>query len=182
MTCVIAMEHENGVALGSDSFWGTEVIKDVVDHPKFFKKGPKFYIAGAGDTRPTQIVEHELKFRRKKKDETEESYLVNHVIKKMREAFAAMEEERNSEDKLSFEFLVVLCGKAYVINSDFGVGRSKNGFCAIGSVEDIALGAMSALVSQSLGLSPTQTVTAALKATAAVSSSCSAPFHVLNIE
>lgn len=182
MTCIIAMEH-NGIAfLGSDSFLGGAFIRDQIDRPKFFEKGPRFFIAFAGGLRGAQIVEHGIKFRKPRKGEDEEAYLVTEVSQKLQSAFTrsgANIKDDGNVDTHDSSFITCINGKVFIIQNDYSVIRSRHGFCAIGAGQDFALGAMAILKTEKV--SPKEKIQRALEVAADLSPQVCGPFHIVEV-
>lgn len=184
MTCIVAIEHDGVVHLGSDSFLGGAFTRDQLDRPKFFTKGSRFAIAFAGGIRGAQIVEHDISFRKKKRTEDEETYLVVEVAKKLHVGFKRAGNNIIDEGKIDShdaDFLVCINGKIFVIQDDYSVIRSRHGFAAIGAGQDFALGALSCLSKNSIDLSPKEKVKAALEVAAEFSPQVCGPFHIVEV-
>lgn len=193
MTCIVAVEvavfdidqlviSDYEAVLGSDSFLGGAFVKDQTDRPKFFEKGKRFFIAFAGGMRGAQIVQHDLSFRKIRKSEEEESYLVTEVSKKLQAAFAnvgANIKDPGSVDTHDANFLVCLNGKIFIIQNDYSVIRSRNGYAAIGAGQDFALGALAALEQEEI--TPHEKVRRALEAAEHLSPQVCKPFHIVEV-
>lgn len=182
MTCVVALEHSGVVYLGSDSFLGDAFIRDQISRPKFFQKGDRFVVAFAGGLRGAQIVEHGLKFRKMKKNEDEEAFLVTEVSKKIQAAFSkagANIKDEGSVDTHDADFLIALNGKIFIIQDDYSVIRSRHGFASIGAGQDFALGALASL--EKYVTDPRMKIELALKAAADLSPQVCGPFHIVEV-
>lgn len=177
MTCVIGLETAEGVWMGSDSFFGTDEVCDLIDHPKWFTKGTLTF-GWAGDARPAQIVEHDLHYRGPRKGEKSLPYLVKVVTKSihngLRDAGCNLRHP-GATDETGTSFLVVFRGKLYMIQGDYSIVRSPRGCAAIGVGSDIALGAVSALRGR---LPPQEAVKEALTLAAEWCCQVEGPFHV----
>lgn len=182
MTCIVALEKDGIAYLGSDSFLGGAYIRDQIDRPKFFKKGERFYIAFAGGLRGAQIVEHELTFRKMRKNEDEEAYLVTEVSKKLKEQFVksgANIKDDGNIDTHDSQFIVCISGKVFIIQEDYSIIRSRHGFTAIGAGQEFALGAMAVLQKQNL--EPKKAINYALEVAANLSPQVCGPFHIIEV-
>ncbi len=179
MTCVIALEHQGRAYVGSDSFLGDEGFKDGTAHPKVMKKG-SLLIAYAGSVRGAQIVEHGITFRRQKKGETPEAYMVNDVAARIKHFFdnlgAAVQAPGRSDSSES-EFIVCVKGRVFAIQSDYGVIQSKHGFLSIGAGQPYASAAMLALID----LPPRERIKRSLEIAAELSPLVSAPFFFTEV-
>lgn len=178
MTCIIAIEHEGRVLLGSDSFLGGAMVRDVIDRPKYFRVNENFAIGFAGGLRPAQVLEHEAKFPKQRKNQSDEKYLVN-IASAIRSTFekqgALLKDEDTSQQTHDSLFIFALNGKAYIMQEDFSIIRSKLGCCSIGAGQDYAMGAMLALAYHE----PEQRAKIALDIATQLSPMVSAPHHFL---
>ena len=182
MTCIVALEQEGVAYLGSDSFMGGSMIRDQLDRPKFFQKGHRFYIGFAGGMRGAQIIQHELKFRARRKNEDEEAYLVTEVSKKLQQAFQKVGANIVEEGKPSThdsEFMICINGKVFILQDDYSVIRSKHGFAAIGAGQDFALGSLATIIHTKQD--PKKKVLRALEVAAGFSPLVCGPFHVIEV-
>lgn len=174
MTCIVALEHEGKIYLGSDSFLGDEASKTTIDRPKRFIKGD-LVIGDAGDVRTSQLLEHAIKIRKIRKNEDIQSYLVKEVSNKLRKA---VEKDGIKLEDHTATFLIVVRGEVYCLQDDFSVVRSKNKYAAIGIGRDYALGALAALDES---VPPMDRVKRALKVTAELCPQVCGPFHVIEV-
>lgn len=192
MTCIVALEHDHGVVLGSDSFLGDSSIRDQISRPKFFTKGPGFLIAFSGGLRGAQLVEHGVTFRKIRNNEDEEAYLVTEVSKKLHDLFSkrgANIEDNGFVDTHDAEFLVVINKKIFIIQDDYSVVRSKHRFAAVGAGQNFALGALAFMekyvrdsaTTVSKTLSNRERVRLALEAAAEFSPQVCDPFYIVEV-
>jgi len=181
MTCLVALEHEGISYLGCDSFMGNSFSRDQIDRPKFFTKGDRFVIGFAGDIRGAQIVAHNLKFRKRKPNEEEESYLVTEVSKKLHTAFtkAGINLSEDPHNDSGTCFLICLNGKIFVLQTNFSVIRSSHGYMAIGVGGDFALGALAAM--ESSNLDPKEKVQKSLEIATNLSPQVCGPYHIIEV-
>lgn len=177
MTCVVGIEGKDGeVWLGSDSFMGTDNLRDLTDKPKWFTKGAMTF-GWAGDVRAAQVVEHVVLFRGRRRSEDPYRYLVGVVAKAihigLREAGANLRSQGVS-DGTETSFLVVLAGRLYTLQGDYSMIRSRHGCAAIGMGADVALGALSALKKR---VPPKECLEEALRCSALWCAQVSPPFY-----
>ncbi|WP_019058154.1 hypothetical protein [Streptomyces prunicolor] len=84
---------------------------------------------------------------------------------------------KDSEQEQAGVFLVGVHGRLFEIHDDYQVGEPMEGYAAVGSGDDLALGALHATAE--LGLKPRERLTAALRAADHHSTYVSAPYpHV----
>lgn len=183
MTCIVAVEHGGRVLLGSDSFLGGAFTRDVIDRPKFFKVHDRFAVGFAGGLRPAQVLEHEVKFPKQRKNQSDEKYLVNvaSAIRKAFESEGALQKDVETAQQVHDSlFCFALNGKVYVMQEDFSVIRSNAGLTAIGAGADFALGALVAM--RHLATSPEEVeekVRRALEASVELSPQVCQPLHFM---
>lgn len=174
MTVIIAAESPTGVVLGCDSYLGSHGTRLAISRAKWFVNGPCI-LAFAGSVRGAQVAEHWLKpFRAPKRNEPDESYLVTVVAASIR---GAHEHVGGEAEKLvehnGAVFLVAFRGRVHLIQGDYSVARTRDGYAALGAGEDFALGALAA----THGMPPRDRVRLALEAATRHCSHVSAPFH-----
>lgn len=179
MTCIAALEHPGGVWIGSDSFLGNEDEVDLIQGPKWVRKG-ELLIAYAGDVRPAQLLTHCLHVRKRKADEDVEAYLVVEVVASIRRLYAK-EAVTSAEAVASSptEYLFILDGKAFRVWSDLSVLRSPRGFTAIGVGAPFALAALAATADNP---DPRARVVKALEVSALLCPAVRAPFVYENAD
>ncbi len=150
MTCVIGVvePRRRGTArihIGVDSAAVSGWTRRETRLSKVFRRGP-FLIGYTTSFRMGQLLEHDLEVPKRAPELGDMAYLVTHFIEHVRmllknKGFAKI--ESNSES--GGQFLVGYRGRLYSVDSDFQVGESADGFDAVGSGADVALGAMAAL-------------------------------------
>ena len=177
MTCILGIEHEGKVWIGSDSFLGTDTTRDVMDRPKWFWKGP-LLLAYSGDCRSAQVIEHSPNFRVFRKSDTEDSYLITVVAEGIRKRLGrvAAVKTTQSVESSQAEFIMAFRGKLYTVQEDLSIIRSKHGYVASGAGQEFALGALAALYGD---VAPEECMRRALEAAGKHSSQVCAPYHVI---
>lgn len=168
MTCLVALERNGRVWVGSDSFFGTDDVRDVVDRPKWFRRSGVF-IGYAGSFRAAQVVENFATFRKRERGEAEAAYLVGTVASAFRKAL------NDARVRSTTQFLLAYRGKAYVLQEDYSVVRSSHGYVSIGAGAVFAHGALAVL---SDGPDPREIVEKALGAAGRHSTKVGGQFHV----
>lgn len=169
MTCLVAFERAGRVWVGSDSFLGTDDVRDIIDRPKWFRRSGVF-VGYAGSFRAAQVVENFATFRKREKGEAELEYLIGVVASAFRKALNAARVRPTAT-----EFLLVYRGKAYRLQDDYSVVRSSHGYATIGAGSEIANGALAVL---SDALDPKSIVERALQAAERHSTKVGGRFHV----
>lgn len=173
MTCVVGLEDKGVVWLGSDSYLGADDYRDILDRPKWFRKGPLVF-AYAGDFRAAQILEHAILIRQPRKGEKQLSFLTNAVARAMQDGMNVHGVHRNNGE-IGAGFLLVYGGLLYIVQEDFSVVRSRRGYAALGAGANYALGAIAALKNR---LPPRECLTEALQHSAEWSPKVCKPFTI----
>ncbi len=145
MTCIVGLIEQDRVYIGADSAAVAGWTRRQSLVKKVFRRGP-FLIGYTTSFRMGQLLEHQLEVPAQAARESDMSYMVNRFIESTRSllkerGFAKIE----SNNETGGQFLVGYNGRLYSIESDFQVGQMADGFDAIGSGSDYALGAMAAL-------------------------------------
>jgi ATP-dependent protease HslVU (ClpYQ) peptidase subunit len=174
MTCLVAVEHEDGVMVGCDSFLGDEDGRIAISHPKWWTPRRGMLIAYAGGFRAAQTAQHSLKIRAQRRGEDVEAYLVDVVANGI--AATHRQHDVPSKDR-DGSFLVAYRGGAYVVQDDYSVARTDHGYLALGAAESVALGALAATE----GMHPRDRVMRALLSAARHSQHACEPFHVVDV-
>jgi len=181
MTCIVGIAKDGAVYLAADSL-GADVTTYAVEirkEPKVFRHG-EFVIGYTSSFRmgdllryaftPPPLTEHLSKYMR--------TVFVDEVRKIFKDGgFAKKELDRESGG----EFIVGIRGRLFVIEDDYQVGELEGGWHAIGCGQQIARGAMFALL-QAGSNDIAYVLTTALKAAEYCSAFVRGPFHILSTE
>ena len=182
MTCIVGVEHDGGVTIGGDSALSDQWSGTSMVSTKVWKRGEWVY-GGCGSLRAMQILRYIFSAPQLPDDEDDDSleeYLVTEWSEALRAAFldsgnAKIKHEVQSTPNSWFLFGVR--GRLYTMQSDFSVWRNDKGYAAIGSGEQIALGALEILKGRRTSAS--DKILDALKAAAEHVPSVGPPFHVV---
>lgn len=142
MTCVVGVKTDRGVWIGADS-------QATGGHSKSFRSDPKVFLNGdmvfgyTSSFRMGQILEHSFSPPAMSVGEGMMRYMCTSFIDSVRMAlkeggFAAGDKSPESGGT----FLVGFAGDLYEISDDYQVARVVDGYTAIGSGYDNALGAL----------------------------------------
>jgi len=145
MTCVIGLVEKARVYIGVDSAAVSGWTRRETSVRKVFRRGP-FLVGYTTSFRMGQLLEHQLKVPKQASGAADMAYMVNQFIEAARKllkerGFSKVEANNESGG----QFLVGYRGRLYSIESDFQVGEMSEGFDAVGSGSEFALGAMKAL-------------------------------------
>ncbi len=174
MTCVIGIIDKDRVYIGADSAAVAGWTRRRTLLHKVFRRGP-FLIGYTTSFRMGQLLEHQLQVPKQDDRESNMSFMVNKFI----EATRALLKERGfskveSNSESGGQFMVGYRGCLYSVESDFQVGEMADGFDAIGSGSEFALGAMRALE----GVPPKRRITRSLEIASEYNMGVCSPFVV----
>lgn len=195
MTCCIGLVEQSSkrVLIGVDSVGSNGWTNTARLDSKLFRKG-SFLIAFTTSFRMGQILRYHLdtkevylpKESNNPADEDElYKFMVSMFVPAVRECLKSNGfAEKQNEVESGGTFLVAVRGRLFVIYDDYQVAESADGFSAIGSGCQIALGAMYAS-GQTQGReahSPNERIGIALKAAEYYCTSVRGPFTVQSVE
>lgn len=174
MTCVVGLVRSGKVYIGVDSAAVSGWTRRPSLVKKVFRRGP-FLIGYTTSFRMGQLLEHHLEVPPQRDGQSDMSYMVKDLIEHARlllkeKGFSKV--EANTET--GGQFLVGYRSNLYSIDSDFQVGQVADGFDAIGSGSDFALGAMRALGTTP----PTRRLRRALEVAAHFNMGVCPPFYI----
>ena len=177
MSCIIGLAHKDKVYIGADSASVEGWINRKTNLQKVFKRGP-FLVGYTASFRLGQVLEYHLTVPTQNKNESDMTYMVTKVIDSLRDL---LKEKGISKISSNVEeggrFLVGYRGNLYSIANDYQVGHMSDGFDAIGSGNEIALGALKALTD----LPPIKRIKKALEISAYFNMGVTKPFYVKSI-
>lgn len=165
MTTVAGLVFNGEAWLGSDSAtafgWQQrmKVEPKVLQH--FVQGGSRLLIGSAGRAAITTSITYHFK-PPIQTIQTDEEYIATLLMVALREAIAATQAYQDNERNMDGDCLVGYRGKLYRIGCDFIASQMEDGFDAIGSGSDFAIGAL-AILRQNKKLTPQQILTQALE-------------------
>jgi ATP-dependent protease HslVU (ClpYQ) peptidase subunit len=179
MTCIIGLENGGVVWMGGDSA-GTagNMHQRVRRDKKVFVRG-EFLFGFCGSFRMGQLLKHKLVLPEKQQGGNDVSYMVNEFVTSVRNCLEEENKNLSDEDKLTPYFLVGYRGKLYNIQPDYQVAQAEDGFEAVGSGADIAIGAMHASKSVK---NCKKRITQALEASARNNAAVRPPYTILSLK
>ena len=178
MTCIVGLKTKDRVYIGGASASVSGWTRRTTAQPKVFRNGP-FLIGYTTSFRMGQLLEHQLAVPESPEGASDMSYMVNQFVEAVRKllkerGFAKVEANAESGG----QFLVGFHDHLYSIGSDFQVGELAEGYDAVGSGADFALGAMAALDR----LAPARRIRRALEIAASFNMGVCPPFHVKSMK
>lgn len=175
MTCIVGIVERKTVYIGGDSASVAGWTSRITRLPKVFKKGP-FLIGYTTSFRMGQLLEHSLQVpAQAQTDRDDMRYMVTVFVEHVRTLLkdrGMAKIEANAES--GGQFLVGYRSRLYSVQSDFQVNEMADGFDAVGSGAEYALGAISAL----RGVSPIPRLKRALEISARFNMGVCGPFFV----
>lgn len=177
MTCIVGLVDRKTVYIGADSASVAGWTRRVTRLPKVFRRGP-FLIGYTTSFRMGQLLEHSLAVPPQGPERDDMRYMVTvfaeHVRALLKERGVA-KIEANAES--GGQFLVGYRARLYSVQTDFQVNEMSDGFDAVGSGAEYALGALSAL----RGTSPVLRLKRALEISSHFNMGVSPPFFVKSL-
>lgn len=180
MTIIIGLEHGGKVYMGGDSGASDGYVSSVVSAPKVFKNGP-FLIGFTTSFRMGQLLQYgDLEFSSLPDKNNVNRFLTNDFVDRLRQMWTDrgwMGEDEEKREKSGL-FLLGFMGCLYRVDLDFQVGRNLQGYDAIGSADQVALGAMYGTRKTS---KPDVRIRAVLEACGHVNAHVRPPYYVENL-
>lgn len=178
-TCIVGIEHEGHVYIGGDSA-GVKGLSIQTRRDEKVFKNEDFVMGFTSSFRMGQVLRYAFvpPEHSPRKDDME--YLVTDFIDAVREAykesgFMSKDEESNSAES-GGTFLLGYKGNLYIVDDDFQVGQTHDGYAAVGCGSDLALGS---LYTSSFS-DPVERMEVALKAAAHFSAGVRGPFNYVS--
>lgn len=174
MTCIVGLETKSGVLIGGDSAAANGWEIDTTRLKKVFRNG-KFLIGYTTSFRMGQLLQYKLSVKPQKKKQSDLEYLATTFIDAVRKCLkdGGFKKVENEQEK-GGQFLVGYKGILYIVDSDFQVNSSIDGFMAVGCGSDFALGSLW----DTRNLSPKKRVRQALKAAGHFSNGVCGPYYI----
>jgi ATP-dependent protease HslVU (ClpYQ) peptidase subunit len=176
MTAIAGLVHDGKVLIGADSGgvagWTLNVRKDA----KVFANGP--YVMGFTTSfRMGQLLRWSFKPPAPGKGSLERFMCTSWVDVARKALSDGGWATKNAEREVGGVLLVGVRGRLFRIDEDWQVGEHGEGYAAVGSGEQVSLGALAA--TEHLGLDPEKRVLAALEASERHNIGVRGPFHLL---
>jgi ATP-dependent protease HslVU (ClpYQ) peptidase subunit len=180
MTCIVGIQQDGVVWLGGDSAAAAGTAITPYGLPKVFARDG--YLLGfAGSFRAGQVLQHHVKLPPlpKATGTRLDAYVVREVVPAIRDSYIEHAIGEPGPTQLpGWPVMLGVSGVLYSMDFDWAVHRSRNGYMAIGSGDDFALGAMHATRRE--GWHPGARIRRALEAAAHHSMSVCGPFRIIS--
>lgn len=177
MTCVVGIEHDGDVLIAGD-IAGTDgwLRQTLRSDDKVFRVG-EFTMGFTSSYRMGQLLRYRLTLGQPDTWDVDR-FMSTTFIDAVRECLKAGGWSSVKESReVGGVFLVGIAGRLYHVDSDFQVGRSLDGYDAVGCGDDLALGALHATRHVR---DPRGRVLRALEAAAHHSAGVAGPFTAMN--
>lgn len=176
MTCIVGIQHPEGVTIAADSA-GSDgwTISSRADTKVFRNHG---YLFGfCGSFRMGQLLHYSFIPPRPPARDVER-FMTTVFVDAVRECLTEGGYARTKNGvETGGTFLVGVNGHLFCVEDDYQVGRERHGFAAIGSGDEVALGSLH--TTRTYTLSPRSRALAALKAAEELTTFVRGPFKVL---
>lgn len=178
MTCIVAIEHEGAVYMGSDRAgsdgWGIGTVAAA----KTFQNGP-LLIGYTTSFRMGQLLQHALVPPTQTLTWDVDRWVATDLMAAVRATYGAHGwDEVESNKAVGGNFLLAVQGRAYEIQSNYSFIRNVSGEYAVGSGEMYAKGSLHS----TRGRDPMERLRMALEAAAEMSPSVAGPFDFVTQE
>lgn len=178
MTCIVGLVDEEGgkVYMGGDSAVSSFVIQTFVQK-KVFRHGD-FLIGYSGSVRMLQLLQFAFAPPEHPTEMSSERYLTTLFVDELRKLLkeTGNAAKVNEQETSTGSFLVGYRGRLFRIGFDYAMVEVADGFDAIGSGNEVALGAMYA--TRHMSLVPQKRLELALCAAADLCFGVRAPFTI----
>jgi len=173
MTCIVGLVEKGTVYIAGDSASVAGWTSRVTRLPKVFRRGP-FLIGYTTSFRMGQLLQHSLVVPAQTDGDDMRFMVTNFVecVRKLLKEKGVAKIESNAES--GGQFLVGYRRRLYSVQSDFQVNEMADGFDAVGSGCEYALGALAVTPA----MSPMPRVKRALAVSAHFNMAVSPPFFV----
>lgn len=181
MTCIAGIVQEGRIVVGGDSQATSGWSRTTrVDAKVWVHDG--WALGYAGGPRVAQLLRWDLDWPPLKDEQSVEAYLATDFAKAyravLREGGALKTENGIEQADDTTRLMVGHRGRLFVIHSDFQVAETTDGYAAIGSGDDLALGALYATRRQR---DPGRRLRTALEAAERYNMGVRGPFHIVEL-
>jgi ATP-dependent protease HslVU (ClpYQ) peptidase subunit len=183
MTCIVGIEQDDKVYLGGDSIAIEELVACSLTDPKvFINENVGFGFAGS--FRAGQTIKYAFKPPVQPQSKSDIEYLVVDFVDELRSVLKGkgILKKDNDVEEVDMQCLIAYRGKLYWMDDDMQIGRSDDGYTAIGRGSEFALGALYVVQMHEPGLSPEEKLVRALSAAERHCVGVRSPFTVVCVE
>jgi ATP-dependent protease HslVU (ClpYQ) peptidase subunit len=144
MTVIIALKKDNKIYLGADSALVDNWTVTQTKQPKIFKLG-EFLIGVAGYPRTAQLIQYQLMIKPQTEHQSDFSYLCTDFVNSVKSLLVDNDNVKNLDGSKQIDESDLLFGyrnNIYAMDTNFQIIQTTDSYNAIGSGQEIALGAM----------------------------------------
>lgn len=146
MTVIIALKHDNKIYLGSDSALIDGYTITKTKQSKIFKLG-EFLIGVAGYPRTAQLIQYQLTIKPQTEHQSDFAYLCTEFSNSVKNLLVDNDHIKNQDGSKQTDESGLLFGyksNIYSMDANFQIIQTTDCYAAIGSGQELALGAMAA--------------------------------------
>lgn len=182
MTCIVGLVEDGKVYIGGDSAATTNYVTQTLTFRKVFRYKDNCLMGYSGSVRMVNLLQYAFKMPDKPGDMSMECYFATLFADALRTTMkdAGNATKTNEQEQASGYFLVGYQERLFRIGFDYSVVEVAEGFDAIGSGNEVALGAMHA--TKDMSLVPQKRIELALQAASYFSSGVRGPFFIEELE
>lgn len=176
MTCIVGIEQDGDIWIGGDSAGSDGYDINIRSDEKVFVNDEMLY-GFTYSFRMGQLLRYAFVPPEHSARKDDMTYLVGEWTDAVRNMYREKGFlKRENEEESGGCFLLGYRGHLYVIYDDFQVGKNSEGYAAVGSGGNVALGSL--YTTQSLNMDPEQRITLALEAATQHNSAVRGPFTI----
>jgi ATP-dependent protease HslVU (ClpYQ) peptidase subunit len=181
MTCIVALEHQNSIYLGSDSaFSDTQTILSLSNSDKIFSNN-NFIFGVCGSLRLAQLLQYDYKPPKQPKKLSDIQFLVSIFCDDLRSYLEEKEHSFGTEENVFYSAVIIGYNKKiYLLDEAYQISRPNYNYICEGSGKQVALGAMHVLMN--IEDKPENKINQSLEAAAKHTCFVQPPFHILKME
>jgi ATP-dependent protease HslVU (ClpYQ) peptidase subunit len=183
MTCIAALEHKGSVYIGGDSAYSDDnMIASTAINEKVFILD-NVIIGVCGSMRTMQVMHYGLKVPVRKEEQTDMSYLTIDFVDSLRKLLkdkATISSDENCDSLPDTGFLLGYNKKLFEVDTDMQVVRPIDGYAAMGSGAQVALGSFFT-TKNNVDMTPEEKITLALEAATHHTCHVRPKFHILRL-
>lgn len=181
MTCIVGLIDNGKVYIGGDSCVSRGYVQQTMSSPKVFRNG-HFLIGYSGSLRMAELLRFAFSPPEHPKDISTERYFATLFADALRTTLkdAGNATKNNEQESSTGYFLVGYQGRLITIEADYSFTEVADGWDAIGSGNEVALGAMHA--TKDMSLIPQKRIELALDAASTYCRGVCGPFTVEVLE
>lgn len=178
MTCIVGIVQKDIIWVGGDSATSAGYSVSIRPNQKVFTNHG-FLIGCAGSVRAANLVRYKFSPPQPTQDDMYD-YFVTGFVENLRDCLKSSGNASKNDDfeYISSQFLVGFYGRLFMIDGDYQVNECVNGYEAIGSGADTALGSLYATPK----MPPRKRIDLALRASAQFNSSVREPFQIARVK